>query len=122
MFKQFLLVGIGGATGSMLRYLTSILTARYFTGRFPLSTFITNIAGCFLIGLLMGALVENNSSNQQLRLLLVTGFCGGYTTFSAFSYENMILLTSNNSLVAIGYIFASVFLGILAVWLGLNVS
>lgn len=122
MVKQFLLVGLGGAAGSMLRYLTSILTARFFSGMFPLSTFITNVAGCFLIGILMGILIENNSSNHQLRLLLVTGFCGGYTTFSAFSYENLMLFNSNNGLLAIGYIFASVVLGMLAVWLGLNIA
>lgn len=121
MVKHFLFVGIGGAAGSMLRYLTHLLTARYFTGMFPLATFIANIAGCFLIGILMSLLIENNAFNHQLRLLLVTGFCGGYTTFSAFSYENMILLSNNNSLLAIGYIIASVLVGMLAVWLGLNV-
>lgn len=121
MVKHFLFVGIGGAAGSMLRYLTHLLTARYFTGMFPLATFIANIAGCFLIGILMSLLIENNAFNHQLRLLLVTGFCGGYTTFSAFSYENMILLSNNNSLLAIGYIIASILVGMLAVWLGLNV-
>jgi CrcB protein len=121
MLKQLLLVGIGGAAGSILRYLTAVLTNRFFSGIFPLATFITNIAGCFLIGILMGWLIDDNASNQQLRLLMVTGFCGGYTTFSAFSYENIYLLESNNSFLAIGYIFASVVLGMAAVWLGLKI-
>jgi CrcB protein len=120
MLKQFLLVGVGGAAGSMLRFLTSVVTAKFFAGIFPLATLITNIAGCFLIGLLMGKL--SAATDHQLRLLLVTGFCGGYTTFSAFSYENMMLFNSNNSLQAIGYIFASVMGGIIAVWLGLNAA
>jgi CrcB protein len=117
--KQILLVGLGGAAGSMLRYLTTILTARYFPVQFPLGTFVVNITGCFLIGLLMGGLADQH--NPQLRLLLITGFCGGYTTFSAFSYENMVLLNSNHSLMAIGYIFASVVFGLAAVWLGLKI-
>ena len=120
MVKQILLVGLGGAAGSILRYLTYLFTNRYFSGLFPIATFITNVAGCFIIGMLMGLLIENNAANLQLRLLLVTGFCGGYTTFSAFSYENILLLNSNHALIAIGYIFASVITGIVAVWLGLN--
>ena len=118
MLKQILLVGIGGAAGSILRFLTYVATARFFTGIFPLGTFIANIAGCFLIGLLMGKFAGDQGHNLQMRFLLVTGFCGGYTTFSAFSYENIMLFNSNNSLLAIINIAASVFGGILAVWLG----
>lgn len=121
MIKQFLLVGLGGAFGSMFRYLTSLITAKYFTGYFPLATFIANIAGCFLIGILMGLFSEHNISGQQFRLLLVTGFCGGYTTFSAFSYENIMLMNSNHNILAIGYIFASIIGGIAAVWAGLKI-
>jgi CrcB protein len=121
MIRQFLLVGAGGAVGSMLRYLTSLLTVKYFTGMFPLATFIANICGCFLIGILMGMYSSDNSSNH-LRLLMVTGFCGGYTTFSTFSYENRLLFNSNNTLLAIGYIFASIGAGLAAVWLGLKIA
>jgi CrcB protein len=116
MLKQLLLVGVGGAAGSMLRFLTSILTSRFYNGAFPLATLIINIVGCFLIGLVMAKFA--GAENNQLRLLLVTGFCGGYTTFSAFSYENITLFNTGNALLAITYMAASIFGGILAVWLG----
>jgi fluoride exporter len=121
MLKDFLLVGFGGAVGSILRLLTSVITARFFTGAFPLATFIVNIAGCFVIGLLMGLFKDSIYVHHNYRMLLITGFCGGFTTFSAFAYENMILLHSSHNLVAAGYIFASVVLGIIAVWLGLTI-
>lgn len=122
MFKHILMVGIGGAVGSMLRYATALFTLKYFHGIFPLATFIANIAGCFLIGLLMGTFSGDNINHHQLRLLLVTGFCGGYTTFSAFSYENVLLFSNNNGLLAGSYIFASVIAGVGAVWIGLKIA
>jgi CrcB protein len=122
MIKHFLAVGIGGAVGSMFRYATALITLKYFHGIFPLATFIANIAGCFLIGLLMGTFGGEGASNHQLRLLLVTGFCGGYTTFSAFSYENVLLFNNHNAMLAAGYIFASVLAGVGAVWIGLKIA
>jgi CrcB protein len=122
MIRQILLVAAGGAAGSVLRFLTTIFTARFFTGIFPLATFIANIAGCFLIGLLVGLFPMGNPANQQLRLLLITGFCGGYTTFSTFSYENFSLIDSGNGGIAILYMLASVAGGLVAVWLGMMVS
>jgi CrcB protein len=120
MLKQLILVGVGGAAGSMLRFLTSVITARFYNGAFPVATLVINIIGCFLIGIIMAKFA--GGENNQLRLLLVTGFCGGYTTFSAFSYENVSLFTTGNTLLAITYIAASVFGGILAVWLGITAA
>jgi CrcB protein len=116
MLKQFLLVGVGGAAGSMLRLLTAMITSKYYSGNFPLATFIINIIGCFIIGLLIARF--SITPNDQLKFLLVTGFCGGYTTFSAFSYENIALINSGHTMLAAAYIAASVFGGIIAVWLG----
>ena len=120
--KQVILVALGGGLGSAFRFLTSLLTAKYYSNAFPLATFIANILGCFLIGLLIGILGQNIQANQHLKLLLITGFCGGYTTFSAFASENISLLQSNNYLTTIIYITLSVLAGLLAVWLGLTLT
>lgn len=122
MIKQILLVGLGGGLGSIFRYLTSLLTAKYYTNTFPLATFTANILGCFLIGILIGVLGQNIQTNNSLKLLLITGFCGGYTTFSTFASENISLLQTNNYITAILYSGSSIFEGLIAIWLGLTIS
>lgn len=122
MLKTIFYIAIGGAAGSVLRYLTSVLVSKYWSGNFPLATFIANVLGCFLIGLFIGLLEKNQLAQSQLKWLLITGFCGGYTTFSAFGYENYGLLQNNHSLLAFAYIAASVTGGLLAIWLGLTVT
>lgn len=123
MIKDLLLVGVGGGVGSMLRFATSRLSARYISHEWALfGTFIVNIVGCFLIGIIAGWLLYNSGKSQTLPLLLVVGFCGGYTTFSAFAFENVQLIQSGQSLLAILYIFSSIILGLLAVWGGIKVG
>ncbi|QBZ98036.1 Putative fluoride ion transporter CrcB [Flavobacterium sangjuense] len=119
MLKTMLYIAIGGAIGSVLRYLTTVLVSKFWSNQFPLATFITNVIGCFLIGLFIGILAKNNMTDSQLKWFLVTGFCGGYTTFSAFGMENFNLFQNNNSLIAFGYMALSILLGLFAVWLGL---
>lgn len=119
MIKIAIWVGIGGGIGSMLRYLSSVLVAKLFSGHFPLATFLVNILGCLIAGLLIGFFDKQSVTNQEMRYLLITGFCGGYTTFSAFAAENVSLFQAGNSFVAFLYIATSIITGLLAVWLGL---
>ena len=119
MIRAVLLIAAGGAAGSVMRYLTSAMTARFFHGQFPMATFIANAVGCLLIGLLMGYVIKNNLEHSDLKWLLVTGFCGGYTTFSAFAFENVSLFQSQQYATAFLYIITSVVVGLAAVWVGL---
>jgi len=119
MLRILFLIALGGGIGSVFRYLTSIAVQKYYSSIFPLATLITNILGCLLIGIIMGLLEKNQMTDSNLKWLFVTGFCGGYTTFSAFGYENVSLFQNNNPALAILYIGASVMAGLFAVWLGL---
>ena len=115
MLKNFLLVGLGGGIGSMLRYAASLLVTSRF---FPYSTLAVNIIGSFVIGLVLGVSVKNEYFLNNWKLFLAVGICGGFTTFSSFSAENMELLQTGKTITALIYIAASVVLGIVAAWLG----
>jgi fluoride exporter len=115
MFKNFLLVGLGGAIGSMLRYAISLLVT---VKQFPYSTFIVNIAGSFIIGAVLALSLKNEMFSNNWKIFLATGICGGFTTFSAFAAENMALLQTGKYGIAFMYILASLLLGIAAVVLG----
>ena len=122
MIKQLLLVGIGGGVGSMLRFLVSVLTSRFVHGAFPLPTLVVNLSGCFLIGILAGIFAQPPYTDNNMRFLLITGFCGGYTTFSTFAQENLLLIENQQLPTAIVYTLLSVVLGIALVWLGMLAS
>ena len=122
MLRAIILVGVGGGIGSIFRYLTSVFVGKYFNTVFPFATFIANIVGCLIIGLLFGFFERHQLTNPDLKYLFVTGFCGGYTTFSTFAAENFNLFQSENSLTAFAYIAASVLVGLLAVWAGVALT
>ncbi len=122
MIKTIIYIAIGGAIGSVLRYLMYIFVNKYWSNNFPLATFLTNVLGCFIIGFILGILEKNNLTDSNLKWFLVTGLCGGFTTFSTFGFENLNLFQNQNSLIALLYIGSSIFLGIISVWLGLFFS
>jgi CrcB protein len=93
--KQLLLVFIGGGLGSAFRYLISNISFLYIS-KLPFQTFISNIVGCLIFGLIMGWAIKNNQINSPQTLLLATGFCGGLTTFSTFAFENIELIKSGD--------------------------
>ncbi len=122
MLKTALIIALGGGLGSILRYFTSVLVSKYWSSNFPLATFIVNSIGCLLIGFIIGLLEKNQLSDSRLKWFLVTGICGGLTTFSAFGMENYNLFQNNNSLLAFVYIAMSIVIGLLAIWLGIFLS
>lgn len=122
MVKTILLVALGGGIGSVFRYLSSVFVNRFFPNHFPYATFIVNIIGCFLIGFLIGYAEKNQLTSPQFKYFLITGFCGGLTTFSTFSLENVELMQNNQMLIMFAYIALSVIVGLFSVWLGLLVS
>lgn len=117
MLKSIILVGIGGGIGSILRFLTSQIQQNP-NSLFPIKTLLVNVLGCLLIGFLFGLSEKNQLTNPYLKLLFITGFCGGFTTFSTFSLENFTLIQSGYLFTAIIYTILSVLLGLFALWIG----
>lgn len=118
MIKNLLLVGFGGGVGSMLRYLCQKWISESYQNTFPLGTFLVNISGCFLIGVLYALGERSNLLSPQLRFLLITGLCGGYTTFSTFAFENFSLLRIGDMSNFLLNVIGSIVTGIIAVFIG----
>ena len=112
------MVFLGGGVGSLARYVIGTAIAERIGARFPLGTLFVNVTGSFLIGLLMTLFMERLQPHPNWRLLLVTGFLGGYTTFSTFEYETFRAVQEGGKWIGLLNIFGSVALGYLAVWFG----
>ena len=119
--KQLLLVFIGGGFGSMARF----LAIRYLNRsvyEFPYGTFLVNVLGSLLMGIVLGLVIKSNTLSQNQTLFLATGFCGGFTTFSTFAYENHVFLKSGDFITFFLYTITSFIIGLAAIFLGMYLS
>ncbi len=119
MLKTILIVGSGGFIGSVMRYLVQIYVEKGMSSTFPLGTFIANISGCFIIGVVFALSEKGNLINAEWRMFLGVGICGGFTTFSAFSYNNFNMIKEHSFSQLFLNVGGNLFLGILAVYLGI---
>ncbi len=120
MGKAFLYVGVGGFIGSVARYYSSVLFSKLLPITFPFGTLFVNILGCFIIGVLYGLYDRESMLSPEMRLLLATGFCGGFTTFSTFTVESLNLIHDGKWLLMALYVSISVVVGLLATFLGMS--
>jgi CrcB protein len=122
MSRILFLIGTGGLIGSIARYLTASYFTKVFPSAFPYGTFIVNVVGCLIIGIVFGLSERFSWLTPEWRFFLATGICGGFTTFSSFAYENIKLIQEGNFLVFAAYSIASFALGLLAVFIGLTLT
>ncbi len=121
-FKSILLIFIGGGLGSIVRYYLSHLINSLQLTKLNLGTFSVNVIGSFFIGLLLGYVLKSQPENQNLISFAVIGFCGGFTTFSSFSYDNFLLLKQGDYFQFLIYAVGSLVVGLLAVAIGFLIT
>lgn len=120
--KQLLIVGLGGAIGSIARFLVSKLNLHWHFLSIPMGTLTVNVLGSLLIGFIAGVSARTEVISSGMRLFLMVGICGGFTTFSAFTNENLTLMQNGQFLSVLLYTGFSIFFGFLAVYLGYMAS
>ena len=117
--NSIIVVALGGAIGSVCRFLLSnFISQGALEWRFPLGTFVVNMVGCLVIGVLLGLSIKEGYFSVETRLFLFTGLVGGFTTFSAFELETFLLLRNGEFFVAGGNVLLSVTAGLLSLWMG----
>jgi len=121
-WQAILLTGAGGFVGSILRYLTGEILRKFWENPFPVGTMVVNVLGSLIIGIVAGWLAKSSMGDSWLKFMIITGFCGGFTTFSSFTFENLQLLKSGNYTTSAIYIFSSIILGLVAVFLGYSIT
>ena len=119
MLRTILLVGSGGFIGSVMRYLVQYYMEKSLTTLFPWGTLIANVTGSFIIGIIFALAEEGNLMNAEWRIFLAVGVCGGFTTFSSFAYNNFTMIRENAFTALLLNVGGNLFLGILAVYLGI---
>lgn len=122
MIKTLLIVALGGGIGSIARFLLQRGLSNGQAGVFPTGTLVVNLTGCLLIGIIWGFSERHNSLNAEWKLFLLTGLCGGFTTFSAYSYESISLLREEKFNLFFSYVGATLLLGFLLTWLGYSLT
>lgn len=122
MFRDIMLVALGGAVGSVVRYLLSHVVQESAQSVFPFGTLTVNVIGCFIIGFVGALAASTGAISDETKLLLTTGFCGGLTTFSTFMNESVSLCHTSSLLISVAYIGLSVALGLLAAVAGMSIA
>jgi CrcB protein len=117
MLNNFLYVFIGGGIGSVVRFGISLLMLNYYRGSFPMATLISNTLSCLVLGITVFLFSEKINTDFPLRFLIITGFCGGFSTFSAFSYETVEMFKSGYPLYAAANILLSILVCFGIMWL-----
>lgn len=115
---MILLAGSGSFIGGVLRYLTQLMFSKFYSGSIPMGTLVVNIIGSFLIGVIFALSEKSDIISQETKIFLAVGICGGFTTFSSFSIENLLLLRDGQYFQMILYTLLSVFLGLSATFTG----
>ncbi|MGZ2370195.1 fluoride efflux transporter CrcB [Ancylomarina sp. YFZ004] len=118
MLRTLLLIGLGGFLGSISRFLIALGLNRIFQSVLPIGTLAVNILGCLFIGIIYSLAEHKNILSPELRIFLGVGFCGGFTTYSSFAFDKLSLIKTGDFLMLSVYVGASVFLGLIAVYLG----
>jgi CrcB protein len=121
-FERVLLVGLGGMLGSVARYELSGWAQRLTSAGFPVGTLAVNVAGSFLIGLVLSSSLDRGVPGPAARLFLTTGFCGGFTTMSTLSYETLVLVAEGGVLAAAANVIGTFVLCMMAVWIGVVIG
>ena len=121
MLRTLLLIGMGGFLGSISRFLIGQGLHRIFDTIFPIGTMTVNVVGSFIIGVVYSLAERDNLISPEIRMFLAVGFCGGFTTFSSFAFDKLNLLKDSGFLYLSMYLGGSIFLGLLAVYLGTQI-
>jgi fluoride exporter len=119
MLRTILIVGTGGFIGSVMRYLVQFYVEKGMSSTFPMGTLIANIVGSFIIGMVFALAEKGNLMSSEWRIFLTVGICGGFTTFSAFAYNNFTMIKEHSYGQLLFNLGGNIFLGILAVYLGI---
>ena len=120
--RLLLIIGLGGFIGTVLRYVSQQFIYRFYPATFPFGTLSVNLLGCLLIGIFYSVSEKGTLLSPEWRLFLTTGLCGGFTTFSTFSYESVQLLNDGEYSYVAVYAIASVVFGILATLFGIWIT